>query len=149
MSNKKALPPVYLLLSIVGMVALHFLLPVAKVVAFPWNILGAIPLALGIALNLIADRAFKKVETTVKPFEQSTVLVTTGVYRIGRHPMYLGMVLILLGLAVLLRSLTPFVVIPVFAVLMDVVFIRAEERMLEEEFGEAWLEYKKDAQRWI
>ena len=106
MSNKKALPPVYLFLSIVGMVALHFLLPVARVVAFPWNILGAIPLAFGIALDLIADRAFKKVETTVKPFEQSTALVTTGVYRIGRHPMYLGMVLILLGLAVLLQSLT-------------------------------------------
>ena len=46
--------------------------------------------------------------------------------------MYLGMVLILIGIAVLMGSLTPYAVIPVFAVLMEVVFIRVEERMLEE-----------------
>jgi protein-S-isoprenylcysteine O-methyltransferase Ste14 len=107
------------------------------------------PLACGIALNLIADDAFRKAKTIVKPFEESTALVTSGVFRISRHPMYLGFVLSLIGIAVLLGSLSPFFVIPVFAVLMDRVFIQVEERMLEATFGQAWLGYKAKAGRWI
>jgi len=114
-----------------------------------WNLLGVVPLVIGIILNLVADGVFKKLGTTVKPFEESTALITTGVFRISRHPMYVGMVLILIGIAVLMGSLTPYAVIPVFAVLMEVVFIRVEERMLEEKFSEAWLVYKEKVRRWI
>ncbi|MBW1910265.1 MAG: isoprenylcysteine carboxylmethyltransferase family protein [Deltaproteobacteria bacterium] len=106
-------------------------------------------MVIGIILNLVADGVFKKLGTTVKPFEESTALITTGVFRISRHPMYVGMVLILIGIAVLMGSLTPYAVIPVFAVLMEVVFIRVEERMLEEKFSEAWLVYKEKVRRWI
>ncbi len=61
--------------------------------------------------------------------------------------MYLGFVLILIGVAVVLGSLTPLVVIPIFAIAMDRVFISLEERMLEQKFGKAWLEYKRKARR--
>lgn len=149
MFNKNILPPTYLFLSLAVIVALHILFPVAKVVAYPWNFLGSIPLAFGVVINIISDRAFKKYNTTVKPFEESTTLITSGVFRISRHPMYLGMVLILIGVAVLMRSLTPFLVIPVFALLMELVFIKIEERMLQEKFGKAWLEYKQKVRRWI
>jgi protein-S-isoprenylcysteine O-methyltransferase Ste14 len=63
--------------------------------------------------------------------------------------MYLGFVLILVGVAIVLGSLAPFVVIPIFAILMDVVFIQVEERMLEQKFGSAWLEYTRKVRRWI
>ena len=63
--------------------------------------------------------------------------------------MYLGFVLVLLGVAVLMGSWTPYVVAVVFAVLTDVLFIRVEERMLEKTFGEAWREYKRKARRWV
>ena len=63
--------------------------------------------------------------------------------------MYLGYELILIGIAIMLRSLAPYVVIPVFAVLMNRVFIRVEEQMLEEEFGVAWSEYGRKVRRWI
>ena len=149
MKHKKVLPPGYLLVSIVSMAALHFLFPVKKVIAFPLNFLGAIPLAIGIVLNIIADRALKKYKTTVKPFEKSTILVTNGAFRVSRHPMYLGFVLILTGIAIFMGSLTPYLVIVVFAVLMDAVFIRTEEAMLEETFGGAWLNYKRRVRRWI
>ena len=149
MSEKKALPPTYLVSSIIAMPILHFLCPVSRVIHFPWNLLGIAPLSIGIVLNLAADKAFKQKGTTVKPFEESIALITTGVFRISRHPMYMGMALILLGIAVLLGSLTPYVIIPVFVILMEVVFIREEERMLEEKFGRVWLAYKKKARRWI
>jgi protein-S-isoprenylcysteine O-methyltransferase Ste14 len=149
MSEKKVLPPTYLVSSIIAMLVLYFVFPVSRGICFPWNLLGIVPLAIGIILNLVADGAFKKTGTTVKPFVESTTLITTGVFRISRHPMYVGMVLILIGIAVLMGSLTPYAVIPVFVVLMDIIFIRVEERMLEEKFGGAWLAYKEKVRRWI
>lgn len=149
MKSKRVLPPTYVFISIIGIAGLHFVLPGEKIITFPWNLLGTVPLALGIALNLAADRAFKKHKTTVKPFEESTALVTGRVFRISRHPMYLGFVLILAGIAIFTGSLTPYLVVVAFAILMDVVFIRAEEQMLEKRFGKGWLEYKNTVRRWI
>jgi protein-S-isoprenylcysteine O-methyltransferase Ste14 len=149
MSKRKPLPPTYLISSIIAMLVLNFVFPVSRVIRFPWNLLGIVPLAIGIIVNLVADKAFKKTDTTVKPFEDSTTLITTGVFRISRHPMYVGMVLILIGIAVLMGSLTPYSVIFVFVVLMEIVFIRVEERMLEEKFGGAWSAYKGKVRRWI
>jgi protein-S-isoprenylcysteine O-methyltransferase Ste14 len=123
--------------AIIVMVALHFVFPVERIIPFPWNLLGLLPLALGSALNIVADRDLREAETTVKPFQESAALVATGAYRISRHPMYLGFVLILLGLAILLGSLLPFVVIPVFAVVMNRVFIVVEEQVLAMKFGQA------------
>lgn len=97
----------------------------------------------------MADAAFKREQTTVKPFERSTALVVTGVFRISRHPMYLGMVLILLGIAILMGTLSLLIVVVVFGILMELVFVTAEERMLQERFGTAWLAYKKKVRKWI
>ncbi len=149
MQHKKMLPPTYLLIAIVVMVALHFLLPVIRFITLPWNVLGIVLLAVGIVINVMADNAFKRAETTVKPFEESAALITDGVFTISRHPMYLGFVLVLIGVALLLGSLTPFFVIPVFVALMEVVFIQVEERMLAKQYGQAWLAYKAKVRRWV
>jgi protein-S-isoprenylcysteine O-methyltransferase Ste14 len=148
-ATKRVLPPTYLLGAIVTMIALHLLLPLKRIVVWPWSILGVLSLVFGLALNLIADASLKRHATTVKPFEESSSLVTTGVYRVCRHPMYLGFALLLTGIAVLLGSLTPFFVVAVFVVLMEAIFIRAEERMLEEKFGAAWHSYRAKVRRWI
>jgi len=58
-------------------------------------------------------------------------------------------VLALMGIAVLLGSVTPWLIVPIFAVLMDRVFITVEERMLQARFGQAWSEYKARVRRWI
>jgi protein-S-isoprenylcysteine O-methyltransferase Ste14 len=149
MNARKIIPPVYLLLSIAVMVSLHFLFPGVTDLVFPWPLLGVIPLALGIGINVVADRSFKQHNTPVKPLEKSTVLITHGVFRVSRNPMYLGIVLILLGIALFLGSLTPHLVVFFFAIFLDIVFIRFEEKKLEETFGEAWLEYKKSVRRWV
>lgn len=131
------------------MVLLHFIIPVSKVAPYPWNLLGILLLAIGISLNLIADTAFKREQTTVKPFEKSTALIVTGVFQISRHPMYLGMALILLGIAILMGTLTPLIVVAIFSILMELVFVRTEEKMLEEQFGATWFAYKKKVRKWI
>ncbi len=85
----------------------------------------------------------------MKPFEESSALVTSGAYRISRHPMYLGIVLIVLGIALLLGSLLSFVIVAALAGLLDRRFIAVEERMLAARFGEAWQAYKRRARRWV
>jgi len=111
--------------------------------------LGFIPLGLGVYLSYAAERAFHQAGTTVQPFEQSRVLVTDGLFRISRNPMYLGMVLVLLGVALLLGSLAPFGIIPIFTGWISAQFIRHEEAMLAAQFGQDWLEYKTRVRRWI
>jgi protein-S-isoprenylcysteine O-methyltransferase Ste14 len=131
------------------MALLHFLAPVSVVIPYPWWLLGVVPFMAGATLNLLADSAFKKAQTTVKPFEKSTALITTGVFQISRHPMYLGMILILIGLAVFMGTITPLIIIFIFALLMEVVFVRIEERMLEQQFGSAWITYKNKVRKWL
>ncbi|MGP0094146.1 MAG: methyltransferase family protein [Xanthobacteraceae bacterium] len=147
--HKPLLPPAYFLASICAILALHFLLPIAQVLPFPWTLLGIAAVISGVALNLVADRAFKHHQTTVKPFELSTSLVTEGVFRLSRNPMYLGMVLILLGIAMVLGTLTPLAVCAAFAVLLHYRFVRMEERMLAEKFGADWRAYSGQVRRWI
>jgi protein-S-isoprenylcysteine O-methyltransferase Ste14 len=147
--RKKLLPPSYLFFSLLLMIGLHYVLPLVKVLNYPWSLSGCVPLLIGVLLNLVADQAFKRAGTTVKPFVESSALITDGVFRISRHPMYLGMVLILFGIAMLMGTLTPFFVVLLFLLLMQNRFILVEERMLEARFGDHWLIYKTRVRQWL
>ena len=101
------------------------------------------------ALVLWVAGLFRRAGTTVKPFQEPSTLVLSGPFRLTRNPIYVGMVGGLLGLEVLLGSATPFLVVSVFAILIDRRFIRAEEASLEKTFGDAYREYKTRVRRWL
>jgi len=143
------MPPTWMLIAIIAMLILNFILPLSRIVPPLWNLIGLIFLASGMILNLIADNVFKQARTTVKPYQESSSLVTNGVFQISRNPMYLGMVLILMGIAFLLRSLSPFLMIILFAILIDRTYVRVEEQMLAEKFGAKWQAYKASTKRWL
>ena len=143
------MPPTWMLIAIIAMLILNFLLPLVWIIPPLWNLLGLIFLVSGMIFNLVADRAFQRVGTTVKPYQESSGLVTDGVFQISRNPMYLGMGLILTGIAVIMRSLSPFLVIVLFVILIDRIYIRVEERMLAEKFGTKWNAYKAKTRRWL
>lgn len=149
MPSKRILPPTYLLIAVMMMAVLGFVFPILRVIPPVWNLLGLVPIALGIIINLLADRFFQQVHTTVKPFECSSALAVGSVYSISRNPMYLGFVLILAGIAVLLRAVSPWAVVIAFVILMQRVFIRVEEGMLAEQFGWLWEGYCKHTPRWV
>jgi len=83
------------------------------------------------------------------PFEPSTALVTGGWFRLTRNPMYLGLSLILLGVAMIDGTLGAFLPLPVFVAILHFRFIRAEERFLEGIFGERYRAYRTQVRRWI
>jgi protein-S-isoprenylcysteine O-methyltransferase Ste14 len=149
MESKKILPPTYLLLAILLMLALHFLWPLMKIIPAPWPVLGLVPLFLGIIMAVSGDRLFHRANTTIHPFAESTVLVTAGVFRFSRNPMYLGFGLILGGVAILLGTLTPYLPVIAFFFLMNELFIKTEEQMLEAKFGQTYRDYKQQVRRWI
>ena len=146
---RKIVPPVYVLLSIVAMALLNYYVPLARVFSPPYSYAGGVLLALGIAIAVINATAFRKVGTPVVPFHKSTALVTTGFYRYTRNPMYLGMVTGLTGIAILFGSLSAFLPIPVFILIIREWFIKGEERFLEEIFGSQYVDFKKRVRRWV
>jgi len=138
-----------MLIAMVAMIFLNFLLPLAIAIQSPWNLLGMIPVALGVYISVVAEKSFRDARTTVTPFAESSVLVTNGLYRISRNPMYLGFILILIGIAIMMRSLTPFAIIPVFLVAIEKRFVAIEERMLAEKFGMQYTDYTRKTRRWL
>lgn len=142
-------PPVYLYTALLIMLMLHFLVPLLRFINYPYTLYGILPIVIGIVLNLTADSILKKYKTTVKPILDSEALITTGVYGTTRNPMYLGFILILLGVAILLGSILPFVITIFFMVFIYVVFIRFEEKKLETKFVSKWIDYKNNVRRWI
>jgi protein-S-isoprenylcysteine O-methyltransferase Ste14 len=147
--KRKLIPPVYLLITLVAMVGLHWLVPLARLIEPPYSYLGVPFLLAGICVTASAARAFQKAGTSVVPFEPSTVLVTDGLYRYTRNPMYLGLALIALGAWVVLGTLSALLPIAVFVGIIEYHFIRAEERFLESIFGGRYLDYKGRVRRWI
>ena len=145
----KPYPPIYFFITLMAMIALHYLVPIHQLLSTHLRYAG-IPLVVGgICIVAIAASAFSKVGTPVVPFEKSTVVVTTGLFRFSRNPMYLGMVMAIIGVAFLLGSAAAFIPIPIFVWLIQYQFISREEAFLEELFGEEYLVYKAKVRQWL
>jgi protein-S-isoprenylcysteine O-methyltransferase Ste14 len=110
--------------------------------------LGVVPIVVGAVVTAASARLFDRLQTAVKPFEAARVLVVEGAYRYSRNPMYLGMILTLAGFATVLGTLAPLLALPSF-VLLIATFVAREEQLLEQQFGPAYLEYKRGVRRWL
>ncbi|MGO2277847.1 MULTISPECIES: methyltransferase family protein [unclassified Psychrobacter] len=106
---------------------------------------------IGLGSGVMGVAQFKKAQTTVNPHtpEKSTNLVTSGIYRYTRNPMYLGLVLVLLGWAFYLSHLLPFILVPVFMIYMTRFQIQPEEKMMAQKFGREYQAYLSRVRRWI
>lgn len=143
------MPPTYLILLLVLEIILHFIFPIMRLYQTPLRYLGGLLIIIGGGLNLWGDRIFKKENTTIQPGEKSLKLVDYGPFKISRHPMYLGMFLILLGVAIINGSLVSFIFPVIFFIIIEKEFIPLEEKNMEKKFGKKYLKYKKKVRRWI
>ena len=149
MNKPKLLPPVWFLLSIILMIGLHWWLPIKQLIEPPFTYGGIVAIVISILIVVACERIFRQKGTSNRPFEESSCLVNEGLFKYSRNPIYLGMVVFLIGLWLVLGSLSPLVVIPFFVGLIQSKFIKVEEKMLEEKFGEEYQEYKVRVRRWI
>ena len=148
--KRKIVPPVYLLLTLAAMAGFNYLLPVAQFTYDPYTTYAGIAfIALGVSITVVAAGAFWKAGTPVVPFEKSTALVTGGLFRYSRNPMYLGMIVLLLGAGMIFGSVGSLFPIPLFAWIITTNFIRGEENFLQEIFGDEYLKYQSKVRRWL
>ncbi|GAA4893285.1 isoprenylcysteine carboxylmethyltransferase family protein [Ferrimonas pelagia] len=114
------------------------------------NSLLALALALGVLIALAGVLAFRRASTTVHPARpDATALVNGGIYRLTRNPMYLGMLLALLGWSLYLSALLPLLVLPLFVLYMNRFQIGPEERHLLQRFGREFDHYCQRVRRWL
>lgn len=106
---------------------------------------------LGFFITFSSARNFKKKETTVNPIkpEEASQLVTDGFFKITRNPMYLGMLLFLLGLSIYNGLIVGLLFLPLFVGYITFFQIIPEERAMIKIFGEDYKAYMKKVRRWI
>ena len=142
-------PPVWLLIGLAAIFALDRFAPLAS---FEGNLalaLGSFAIFIGLVLMVHAGTMFRAAGTDVVPFKNVTALVTTGVYRVTRNPMYLGLTLVLFGTALTVGAFSAVFVAPVFMGIVQFRFIRHEEAMLRDLFGEEYENYCRLVRRWL
>ena len=148
MTPPKVLPPHYFALSLILIIGIG-LLEGGSLLPSPWPYLGALPVLIGVVIAAQGSRLFARAGTNIIPFTESTALVTTGVFAYSRNPMYSGMVLALAGTALIMNGWLPWLVVLLFTAIIRGFFIRTEEKLMEQTFGEAYVEYRNRVRRWI
>ncbi len=144
------LPPVWLLLFVV------LALVIGR--ADPWRLhlpawlgglAGGLALGGGALLPVLAVAALRRAGTTLHPGGQARVLVTRGIFARSRNPIYLGMVLILTGIAFWAGNVLALALPTLFALLIERRFILAEERLLRRTFRAGYARYERATRRWF
>ena len=110
--------------------------------------IGALLVGAGLALAVAAAVEFRRARTTIIPHEEPSAIVTSGVYRFSRNPIYLGDALILAGLGLRWDSVLALVLVPVFVAVITARFIRSEETRLRARFGAEFEAWAARVRRW-
>ena len=107
--------------------------------------------ALGILVALLGIWQFRQAKTTIDPKRPDKVsnIVSSGIYRLTRNPMYLGMVFILIAAVCKFADWSGALAIIFFISYITFFQIKPEERMIEKLFGEEYLRYKAKVRRWL
>ncbi|MFP4528489.1 MAG: methyltransferase family protein, partial [Candidatus Kapaibacterium sp.] len=119
-----------------------------NIISFPWNLSGLLFIYAGIALNGEARKQFKE-HSTPHNFDEPKAMINTGIFAKTRNPMYLGMSLFILGIALCFGNLIGLLAAPAFAAIANAIYIPFEEKELRMAFGESYDNYKSTVRRWI
>ena len=112
---------------------------------------GFIIILVGLMIIFIAARQFKAVNTTINPIEpeNASVLVNNGIFSYSRNPMYLGMLLTIIGFSIIHNLLAIIAIMPIWIIYMTYFQIIPEEEAMEILFEEDFVNYCKKTRRWI
>ena len=142
-------PPIYFIVLLFKSIFISHLIPIKILIYSPYTYLGLLLIIPGIILNLWVSYMFKIKNTTIKPKEIPTTLITSGPFRISRHPVYLGLTMILFGISIFQGNLITLMFPLIFMIAMNSMFIPLEEKNLKKAFGKKYSTYKKKVRMWI
>ncbi len=146
---RKFVPPFWLVIGLGLAFLLNRHLPLWSL-PWPWlGLVGRLLVVAGLLMILWPVSQFIAARTGLVPFTEAKTLVTGGLYRLSRNPMYLGMAFVLLGGGLIAGSLGALLPLPLFLFIIQKRFIEGEERFLEAAFGDDYLAYRQRVRRWI
>lgn len=145
----RLIPPVWMLIAILGVIAIAYFDLGPIWIDRPFNLIGYAVSAIGFITVYACFRQFRTHKTAIHPGHDSSSLITTGLFRFSRNPIYIAMTVIILG-AVMVSARPAALIMPIlFGLVIDRLFIRMEERKLIETFGDDYSAYKARCRRWI
>ena len=147
---KTKIPPPILALLMIAII--YFSSLIIEPFTFSYQIvLGVFIVVIGLACAIPSFRLFAKHKTTISPFtpSETTALVTVGMYRYSRNPMYLGLVLLNIAATIFFGTWSGVIIVVAFIFLLNLLQIIPEEEALIDIFGEEYIDYKKKVRRWI
>ncbi|HBQ60801.1 MAG TPA: hypothetical protein DD671_14585 [Balneolaceae bacterium] len=149
---KLKIPPALLFLISVGLMwIINKYLP-ADGLNFRSNMSTAIAVfSIGVLIGLLGVWEFIRHSTTVNPHkpENANTIVTTGIYKFSRNPMYVGLLIGLAAAVIYFGNPWTAIILPLFIWYMNVFQVLPEEKMMKEKFGKDFREYKSSVRRWI
>src|SRR5215212_2756509 len=149
-ANAIVRPPIALLLAFLAGLLADWLYPLKLLPAsVPHVLLGSFIFVDGLALAVWSIVTIRRAGTAVETIKPTTAIVTDGPYRFSRNPIYLGMFLGLLGLAIAFNTVWILVALVAFYLVIRFGVIAREEAYLARKFGDAYLAYKARIRRWV
>ena len=144
-------PPVLTVLSIAAIGLSGRLVPSIESSSIFYTCAASLCSGVGIGFLIWAGVLFEKEKTTVNPFRpnKTASIVDSGPYRFTRNPMYLGMILLIIGSGFWFQQWTSILVVIAFWFYMNETQIKPEERALTEKFEEEYVDYMSKVRRWI
>ncbi|MDB2649405.1 isoprenylcysteine carboxylmethyltransferase family protein [Porticoccaceae bacterium] len=115
------------------------------------NLISLFLMTVGLIVLLIAISAFIKLKTTINPLkpEAASSLVTTGIFRISRNPMYLGMLLLIISLWIKTGAVLGFILVAGFIAYLNYFQILPEEQAMKGLFSDKYKTYCQQVRRWL
>ena len=143
-------PFIYLGGVIIGIVLHAFVMPLAIELSLGLRI--ALAVAAGVlSLVLMGDaiKLFRRTGQDPKPWESTPEIVSTGVYRFTRNPMYVGMAVLQIAMGIGLGNWWLIILVPVVLAIVYMIAVRHEEAYLQRKFKDKYLDYKTSVRRWL
>jgi protein-S-isoprenylcysteine O-methyltransferase Ste14 len=147
--NVKIIPPLVYFAGIIVGLFVSMWVPTKVVPNLAAWIIGGVFILCGAVLAGSAILRFKGVGTTVRPDRAASSLVIAGPYKTTRNPMYLGLALVYLGIAMADQSIWALILLPVILIIIQHWAIGPEEAFLERRFGTDYSSYKAKVRRWV
>jgi protein-S-isoprenylcysteine O-methyltransferase Ste14 len=144
-------PPLVYLGAVIAGVLMHaFVAPLPVGLPIVSRIVVATAAALsGLVFMGLAIKLFRRTGQDPKPWATTPEIISTGVYRVTRNPMYVGMALLQIAIGAGLANWWVIIAVPVVLVVVYLTAIRQEEAYLERKFGRDYSDYKESVRRWL
>jgi protein-S-isoprenylcysteine O-methyltransferase Ste14 len=144
-------PPLFYVLIFIAAVLIQKQIPIADALFQTWTlkVVGIFFIIISIFFLARSLRQFIQSKNTVILIKPASSLQNTGIYRISRNPMYLGLAIVYLGITCILGNWWNIILFPLLFLIVQEYIIKQEEKYLELEFGQQYIEYKRTVRRWL